>query len=196
VERAPTTPAKRMPSGELSAGGEPRERTVTRSNGELLARPRSPLRRPQTLALISAAVVAVAGGALALTLLSRARPAPVVAQPPSRAEPPTRVEPPTPAPPAPALVDKPAAAPRQVHLSVRGTAGAEVRLDGRDSGRVPLELDLPAQPAERALTVERAGYLPLARKLDGGADATVDATLHRKKQRSTQEPEIKDPFSR
>jgi hypothetical protein len=120
------------------------------------------------------------------------RRAPVVAPPVVAASP--AVAPPAVAPP----VESPPVE-KKVHLSVRGSDGAHVILDGADAGRVPLELDLRSRDGTRQLRVELAGHQPLVRALAAAESATVDATLvkrHGKRAPEPQkaQPEIKDPF--
>jgi serine/threonine protein kinase len=212
AEAAATTPAKSPKSRPSLA--DPID-TVTRSNGELETRPADtarPRRRELAALGVGIAATAVVAGALVFALAPRRAPQPAVAAPPVIAPPVVAAPPPPIAQPPAKTVEPPLA--KVVHLSVRGTDGAAVILDGVPAGRVPLELDLPAHAGGRALRVEHAGYQPLARTLAAAESATVDAALTRRRAKlepaqklppaeaaeapkpkpPVAQPEIKDPF--
>jgi hypothetical protein len=143
-----------------------------------------------------AGAVALAGG-IFYVQTERARPSVVAAQPSAPvAQPsappakPIAAEP----PPAKPIAAEPAA-PKRVHWSIGGPRGAEAFLDGKRAGPLPLELDLDAVARPRKLTVERAGWLPWTRALDGAADQRVTATLERKPRAPADREDVKDPFS-
>jgi hypothetical protein len=90
------------------------------------------------------------------------------------------------------------AKPAPVRLRVTGPAGADVLLDGRAYGQLPLDVQLPPQGASRVVEVRVAGYLPYVRPIAGDHDVTFEAapkrrapTPHAPPRRSS---EIKDPF--
>jgi serine/threonine protein kinase len=182
AEVAVTTPAKRNTPSAPPQRQEAAD-TSTRSLGELQARPRQ---RGRTLwALIGAAGVA---GTLLLLQVTQPKPPPVQPVPVKL--------PVTPEPTQQTATQPVAPVVKTVHLTVRGLISAEVRIDGKLAGKVPLTLELPARPERRDLVISRAGFLPLHRALDGDADSTVDAELRRRPHESSGQPEIKDPFAR
>jgi hypothetical protein len=88
------------------------------------------------------------------------------------------------------------AAPR-VRLSVTGTEGAEVVLDGVLAGTVPLSIALPPTAGVRHVVVRRPGYKRWSRDIDGASDAALVAPLeraHRAAPAASAVPQLKDPF--
>ncbi|MCA1663607.1 MAG: PEGA domain-containing protein [Myxococcales bacterium] len=85
----------------------------------------------------------------------------------------------TPTTPAPAALPDPPAAPTAstVHVRVSGQAHARVRVDGRDVGELPLELDLPSQPAARAVVVSAPGFMPWRERIAGDGNSTLAVRL-------------------
>ena len=75
-------------------------------------------------------------------------------------------------------------APEPAKLTVAGSDGAEVTVDGRFVGIVPIEEPIELPPGQRRLAVTRNGYLPYQEKLDLRPGATrdleVDLTMTRR----------------
>ncbi|HZS38569.1 MAG TPA: protein kinase [Polyangia bacterium] len=175
-----TTPAK--------ASATPR--TVTRSSGEL--RPSGAPGERGWLWPVLAALV-MAGGLGGVFALSRTPPA-EKAPPEKSSAPPEKFaskEPPAP-PRAAEKVDPPAA--KTIQLSIAGPTGAEVFLDGKSIGKLPLDTPLEPAPHARTLLVKRAGYDPWTATFDGARDQHLDAKLHKRAAKSTEV--IKDPFGK
>jgi serine/threonine-protein kinase len=93
---------------------------------------------------------------------------------------------------------QPAATRSSVHLSVTAIAGAEVSVDGKTAGRVPLELDLPSAAGARTIEVHRHGYVTFSTRVAGDGDATLAVTLKSKRGRHSEAsaPALMDPFRR
>jgi serine/threonine protein kinase len=98
----------------------------------------------------------------------------------------------------------PQPAPRaKVHLVVLGPTAAEVQLDGRLVGRIPLDVELPRVPASRRVTVLKPGRLPYAQDIAGDDDTMLNVTLRkpavapvrRVAVKPHHEDEVKDPFA-
>jgi serine/threonine protein kinase len=188
-ERSYRDPHDTEPDGR--SGTQPLERgTVTGSNGESSVS--APPARRARLWLLALPVAAV------LTAIAWPRPAATVAP----------VAPPNPPPPARELPDVPAVAPpivapkaapatpATVHLRVRGNAGAHVFVDGVARGQIPLDLQLPRTSRPRVVTIRRAGFAPLTRRVAGDEDALVDGRLESKRGSTLAHPtkEIANPF--
>jgi hypothetical protein len=107
-------------------------------------------------------------------------------------------------PGSPSAADAPANAgapvgPRRVQLEVTGTSSAEVQLDGRPVGHVPLALSLPATAEDHLIVVDREGYNRWSRKVAGDKSTSVVAILRRKETpapRPSARATIYDPFSK
>jgi serine/threonine protein kinase len=69
------------------------------------------------------------------------------------------------------------AAPGNVELSVFGSLGAEVLIDGRLLGTIPLAEALPRHSGAHQLTVRRAGFVTTTRSIASDEDATLRITL-------------------
>ena len=67
-----------------------------------------------------------------------------------------------------------------VRLQVTGPAGAMVRVDQRELGVVPVDVELPAQPGERRLEVTLKGHDSFVQQVAGGKDVVVQANLPRR----------------
>lgn len=100
-----------------------------------------------------------------------------VAPPPgARATPAVAKAPATAAAAAPAAPAAPVA-PATVHLRVVGQAHARVRLDGRDVGALPLDLELPSQPQPRLVMVSAPGFAPFSERVAGDGNGTLAVRL-------------------
>ena len=158
------SPAEQTPSSQLVAGSIERSQSAL---SVLLLRKRPPV------ALMAAgigALAVVAGWLLFRGPHHQAPPAVVTAPAPT---PPPIPSAPTPPPPAVAAVPTPAS----VELSVFGSLGAEVLIDGRLLGTIPLAEALPRHSGPHQLTVRKTGYTTLTRSIDSDEDATVRITL-------------------
>jgi hypothetical protein len=95
-------------------------------------------------------------------------------------------------------VAKPEAA--EVHLSVGGPRGAEVLIEGKLVGMLPLDLRLPRVAAERHLLVRHPGFRPWSRTIAGDLDVRLQAPLIRNRapaapmKRAAPASIVKDPF--
>jgi serine/threonine protein kinase len=172
-----TTPAK--------AGATPR--TVTRSSGEL--RPSGAPGERGWLWPVLAALV-MAGGLGGVFALSR--------RPPAEKPPPEKSAPEKPhapeksaAPPRAEEIAPPT--PKSTQLSITGPTGAEVFLDGKSIGKLPLDTLLDPLARPRTLLIKRAGYEPWTTTFDGARDQHLDARLHKRAIKSHEV--IKDPFA-
>jgi serine/threonine protein kinase len=81
--------------------------------------------------------------------------------------------------PAPATRTSNAADPSsdKVSLTISGTQDAEVSLDGKLVGNIPLELLLPRASGTRLLTVERNGFRSYSHQIAAGFDVTFRIDL-------------------
>jgi hypothetical protein len=154
--------------------------------------PSGALRESRTVWMVTTAVV-VAAATLLGQVSFRNRPAspvpaapraPVMAARPAAPTviPPAERAPATPArsldtTPAPALEPAAPEAAGRVRLSVTGTEGAEVVVDGMLVGTVPLQIALPRIDATRHVVVRRAGYKRWTADVDGTQDAALLAPL-------------------
>ena len=82
-----------------------------------------------------------------------------------------------------------------MRLSVRGPRGAVVLIDGKDSGRVPLDLELARSDGKRAVTVKLDGRAPFTTSVRGDANETVTVPARKATPRQPGEPELRDPFA-
>jgi hypothetical protein len=81
-----------------------------------------------------------------------------------------------------------------VHLSITGTEGADVLIDGRLVGLVPLQLTLPVAPAVRHIAVHRSGYARWRYDIAGDRDAALVASLERHRSPAAAPSFILNPF--
>jgi serine/threonine protein kinase len=86
--------------------------------------------------------------------------------------------------------------PAMVSVTVRGTAGAIVALNGAKVGVVPLTLELPSEAGTRRFSVSLAGHQSIDRELPADRDVAFEANLGRKPTRgsSNKRQEVSDPF--
>jgi serine/threonine-protein kinase len=97
----------------------------------------------------------------------------------------------------PSSTPAPATALPPVHLHIGGTAGAEVLVDGRLVGEVPLEVDLPRVASERQVLVQRDGFVSWTRAIAGDTWVSATATLRKKPLGRRADPTgIVNPFNR
>jgi hypothetical protein len=106
--------------------------------------------------------------------------------------------------PAPALgmiAPSPAPLPEQVRLVVNGTPGAEVLLDDKLIGTVPVDVRLPRHAGQRQLKVQAPGTQRYARTVAADVDVSLKVTLPKlrpeppRKKKPASMSVIKDPFS-
>lgn len=73
--------------------------------------------------------------------------------------------------------------PRPARLTLRGTRGAELAIDGRHVGEVPRTVEVPA--GRHVVTVTRRGHYPMSREvqLERGQEVALDARLETTTQR-------------
>jgi serine/threonine-protein kinase len=157
--------------------------TVTGSLGELQSATASmpgqlSSRRKVIGAVAAAATLVLAGGLwnIAGPKQPRLRPDPPVTQAGRPLVLPAL--PPT-APEAPAERIAPPA--ETVQLRLLGPTGAEVLVDGRLVGELPIDVAMPKSPGQRTLTVQRMGFKTWSRVVAADADVTLTATLVRKR---------------
>jgi serine/threonine protein kinase len=174
---APPTPTPApAPSIEQSHSSQLVAGSLEKSFSALFSRKKPPV------ALMAGGIgvlVLIAGGLMLRSPKHAAPPVTTAAAPVA-----TAMAAPTP-PIAPAAVPKPAvAAPTapnsaaaSVELSVFGSLGAEVLVDGRSLGTIPLAEALPRHSGPHQLTVRKPGYVTLTRSVDSDEDATVRITL-------------------
>jgi hypothetical protein len=98
-----------------------------------------------------------------------------------------KVTPPPPVPPAEE---------RTVALSVSGTRGAKVSVDGREVGRVPLELRLPVSTETHVVLVEMKGRVSRSFVVSGEHGSKIAADLRGPQNKPNLPAGIKDPFGR
>jgi serine/threonine protein kinase len=83
-------------------------------------------------------------------------------------------------PTPPAAVGTATVAPiERVRLTVTGPRGAEVTLDGKLVGTIPVELRLPSQPGQRKLKVQAPGARPWSRTVAADVDVALEVKLSR-----------------
>ena len=80
-----------------------------------------------------------------------------------------------------------------MRLTLTGTEGAEVLVDGVVVGNIPLQITLIPIAQVRHITVQRSGYVRWHYDIAGDHDAALVAPLVRRS-RSTGSLMIKDPF--
>jgi serine/threonine protein kinase len=122
---------------------------------------------------------ALAAGALALVTIALAYFLPGSAPPPlPKPEAKTAAAAHRDAPPAPpaAAVATPAP-PERVRLSVTGPRGAELLLDGKLVGTLPVDLSLPSVPGQRRLRVQALGARPWHRLVAADVDVALEVKL-------------------
>jgi hypothetical protein len=125
--------------------------------------------------------------------------------------PPTVITTPVAAAPAPAAlptipvaaVGGVAALPPIVHLRVDGASGAELDVDGRLVGQLPVDVELPRRSEARQLVVHRHGYASWTRTIAGDTSITLTATIRRRQAAAApapapaaSSPGIYNPFDR
>ncbi len=192
--------------------------TLTRSSGEI-----RPLTQPFSAPKRTGLWIGGGVGVLAAVLVAVA-----IASSGGKPKPVDKIEPLAPAPvPAPVVVTPvvkpvelpvktlpPVDAPKpRVHLVVLGTEGAEVLVDSKSIGRVPLDEEMPRIDGTRRLMVRLTGHQPLVQEIAGGQNLTLTARLRRNPPPPPSRPpppppaapkpkpkatkvEIKDPFER
>ncbi|MDB4966567.1 MAG: Serine/threonine-protein kinase Pkn6 [Myxococcales bacterium] len=80
--------------------------------------------------------------------------------------------------PAPPATEAPAPPrPATVHLRVVGQAHAHVRIDGRDVGELPIDLELPARRDPRTVTVSAPGCAPWSERVAADTNNTLSVRL-------------------
>jgi serine/threonine protein kinase len=120
------------------------------------------------------------------------------------------------APPAPLVVSGPAAPSpaasqavaasaaalpvEHVRLRLAGPSGAEVLVDGRLVGQLPLDIELERRAADRRVVVQHKGYTSWSRVIAGDTTVGLTATLQRKRAAAPSEPkrtnDVYNPFER
>jgi serine/threonine protein kinase len=180
VGREPSTPG---PSISMTA--------ATLALGASIAATGTPTARPAAPTVASAAGVAAPTGVAApnpaaSTTAPAATAAPKTTAPAVQAAPATSPvengEPPTVVIALPALAaSSPPRAVAGVRLRILGPADAELWLDGRRVGNLPVDLKVPPVAGERTVVVERAGYAAWSRKVAGNAPVSLTARPSRKR---------------
>jgi hypothetical protein len=149
------------------------------------AAPAPPVLPVAPMAAATAPAVPPTAGAVA--------PSSVQLPPSSPPSPPSLPSPPRSPPPAPAPAET-AASGATVRLSVTGTEGAEVFVDGVVVGNVPLQITLIPIAEVRHILVQRSGYTRWRYDIAGDRDAALVAPLERRKKAASQSLNLKDPF--
>ena len=180
-----TVPIRAASSGPLFSGAEEDRLQESALNdpglaatflSQRAAEPARPALAPWRISLAIAVVAAAAG--LLVVASARLDDPPELAPEPAT-EPPVAVEAPVPPPEAPrgAVPEAPPA----IEIRFEGTpAGALIRAaGGRELGRVPVTLTLPASEDELEVEISAAGYLPRRQRLALGRDLLVQVILER-----------------
>jgi hypothetical protein len=88
--------------------------------------------------------------------------------------------------------------PAVVQLRLDGPRGAQVFLDDRFVGTMPLALHLDKQARPRQLRIHAPGYAPFAQTIAGDMDHASVVRMHKLERSSSPplDPKLSDPFRR